>query len=124
MSSDRFQFLEFEDEEARPAEAAFGQGADGPAQREIGAGLLLPDGTTLAEVRMSDPRGFQKYLEEDDGTVTLSSMAGQSVQEPNRLRIVEVLASAGPKSTSSNTPPESRLTPTVSSLSPTRIPTA
>lgn len=93
MSSDRFQFLEFGDEEARPAEAR--QRATEPVPGEIGAGLLMADGTTLAQVRMPDPRGFQKYLDEDDDTVTLSSLAGQSLQVPNRLRIVEVLGERG-----------------------------
>ena len=93
MSSDRFSFLEFGDDEAvPPAEDAARSGE--PAQREIGADLL-PDGTTLAQVRFTDTRGFQKYLDEDDGTVTLSSLAGQSQTVPNRLRIVEVLGERG-----------------------------
>jgi tripartite motif-containing protein 71 len=95
MSSDRFSFLEFGDEEALPGEAAVRVGAAEPVQREIGAGLLLPDGTTLAQVRMPDPRGFQKYLDDDEDTVTLSSLAGQSTQVPTRLRIVEVLGERG-----------------------------
>ena len=95
MSSDRFSFLEFGDEDAPPAEVQGGQTESEPAQREIGA-ELLPDGTTLAQVRMSDPRGFQKYVDEDDsGTITLSSLAGLGMQVPNRLRIVEVLGERG-----------------------------
>jgi tripartite motif-containing protein 71 len=94
MSSDRFSFLEFGDEDAPPAEAEARQNESEPAQREIGVDLL-PDGTTLAQVRMPDPRGFQKYLDEDDGTITLSSLAGQGMQVPNRLRIVEVLGERG-----------------------------
>ena len=94
MSSDRFSFLEFGDEDAAPAKEAAPFGASKPAQREIGA-ELLPDGTTLAQVKMPDPRGFQKYLDEDDGTITLSSLAGQGMQVPNRLRIVEVLGERG-----------------------------
>ena len=94
MSSDRFSFLEFGDEDTRPAEATSPLGTSESAQREIGA-ELLPDGTTLAQVRMPDPRGFQKYLDEDDGTITLSSLAGQGMQVPNRLRIVEVLGERG-----------------------------
>ncbi len=95
MSSDRFSFLEFGDEDAPPAEAQPGQTESEPAQREIGV-ELLPDGTTLAQVRMSDPRGFQKYVDEDDGdTITLSSLAGLGMQVPNRLRIVEVLGERG-----------------------------
>jgi len=94
MSSDRFSFLEFGDEDTRPAEAISPLATSESAQREIGA-ELLPDGTTLAQVRMPDPRGFQKYLDEDDGTITLSSLAGQGMQVPNRLRIVEVLGERG-----------------------------
>ncbi len=94
MTSDRFSFLEFGDEDTRPAEAISPLGTSESAQREIGA-ELLPDGTTLAQVRMPDPRGFQKYLDEDDGTITLSSLAGQGMQVPNRLRIVEVLGERG-----------------------------
>lgn len=95
MSSDRFSFLEFGDEDAAPAKEAAPFGGSGPAQREIGADLL-PDGTTLAQVKMPDPRGFQKYLDEDDGsTITLSSLAGQGMQVPNRLRVVEVLGERG-----------------------------
>ncbi len=95
MSSDRFSFLEFGDEDAAPAKEAAPLGAAGPAQREIGA-ELLPDGTTLAQVKMTDPRGFQKYLDDDDGsTLTLSSLAGQGMQVPNRLRVVEVLGERG-----------------------------
>ncbi len=93
MSSDRFSFLEFGDEDAPPAEAQGGQTESEPAQRDIGV-ELLPDGTTLAQVRMSDPRSLQ-YLDEDEGTITLSSLAGQSMQVPNRLRIVEVLGERG-----------------------------
>ncbi|MGI4788561.1 MAG: NHL repeat-containing protein [Janthinobacterium lividum] len=95
MSSDRFQFLEFGDEEKPPADASVRQAGSEPVQREIGSGLLLPDGTTLAQVRMPDPRGFQKYVDEDEGMITLSSMAGQSTQVPNRFRIVEVLGERG-----------------------------
>lgn len=95
MSSDRFSFLEFGDEDAAPAKEAAPFGGSEPAQREIGA-ELLPDGTTLAQVKMPDPRGFQKYLDEDDGsTLTLSSLAGQGMQVPNRLRVVEVLGERG-----------------------------
>lgn len=95
MSSDRFSFLEFGDEDAAPAKEAAPFGDAGPAQREIGV-ELLPDGTTLAQVKMPDPRGFQKYLDEDDGgTLTLSSLAGQGMQVPNRLRVVEVLGERG-----------------------------
>ena len=94
MSSDRFQFLEFGDEEALPGEAVIRPAGAAPVQREIGA-ELLPDGTTLAQVRMPDPRGFQKYLDEDDDTITLSSLAGQTTQAPTRLRIVEVLGERG-----------------------------
>jgi len=95
MSSDRFSFLEFGDEDAAPAKEAAPFGGSEPAQREIGA-ELLPDGTTLAQVKMPDPRGFQKYLDEDDGsTITLSSLAGQGMQVPNRLRVVEVLGERG-----------------------------
>ena len=93
MSSDRFSFLEFGDDDAVPAEDAAPLGE--PAQREIGMDLL-PDGTTLAQVRFTDTRGFQKYAEgDDDGTVTLSSLAGQEQTVPNRLRIVEVLGGRG-----------------------------
>ncbi len=96
MSSDRFSFLEFGDEDAaaEPAEDMARPGE--PAQREIGADLL-PDGTTLAQVRFTDTRGFGKYAEadEDDGTVTLSSLAGQEQAAPTRLRIVEVLGERG-----------------------------
>ncbi len=95
MSSDRFSFLEFGDDDAvLPAEDAARVGE--PAQRAIGMDLL-PDGTTLAQVRYTDTRGFQKYAEgdEDDGTVTLSSLAGQEQTVPTRLRIVEVLGERG-----------------------------
>lgn len=94
MSSDRFSFLEFGDDDPAPAEDAARPGE--PAQREIGMDLL-PDGTTLAQVRFTDTRGFGKYAEsdEDDGTVTLSSLAGQEQTVPNRLRIVEVLGERG-----------------------------
>lgn len=94
MSSDRFSFLEFGDEDAAPANVDAPFGASEPAQREIGA-ELLPDGTMLAQVKMPDPRGFQKYLDEDDGTITLSSLAGQGMQVPNRLRIVEFFGERG-----------------------------
>lgn len=94
MSSDRFSFLEFGDDEAvPPAEDAARSGE--PAQREIGADLL-PDGTTLAQVRITEIRGFQSEADEDDGTLTLSSLAGQAAPSvPNRLRIVEVLGERG-----------------------------
>ena len=94
MSSDRFSFLEFEDE-AAPVPAEDALPSDAPAQREIGMDLL-PDGTTLAQVRITDIRGFQNGADEDDGTLTLSSLAGQAAPSiPNRLRIVEVLGERG-----------------------------
>lgn len=96
MSSDRFSFLEFGDEDAAAAPAEDAARPGEPAQREIGMDLL-PDGTTLAQVRYTDTRGFGKYAEsdEDDGTVTLSSLAGREQTVPNRLRIVEVLGERG-----------------------------
>ncbi len=97
MSSDRFSFLEFGDDDPAPGEAASPSEAVGPAQGEIGAGLRLPDGTMLAQVKMADPRGFQKYLDDEDdgGRLTLSSLAGMGTTVPNRLRAVEVLGSRG-----------------------------
>jgi len=93
MSSDRFSFLEFGDEDAPvPAEDAARAGT--PVQREIGMDLL-PDGTTLAQVRITDIRGLRSDEGEDDGTLTLSSLAGQARTVPNRLRVVEVLGERG-----------------------------
>ena len=94
MSSDRFSFLEFEDENASAA-AEDASPSDAPTQREIGMDLL-PDGTTLAQVRITDIRGFRQGADDDDGTLTLSSLAGQAAPSvPNRLRIVEVLGERG-----------------------------
>ena len=98
MSADRFQFLEFEEEEGALARPAFGRDADeGPAAREIHAELMA-DGTALAQVRVTDPRGYGAYQEADeDGAVTLSSLAGQAEDQPTRLRAVEVFGERGDK---------------------------
>ncbi len=95
MSADRFQFLEFEGEES-PTQEAFGRGVDdAPAARDLHADIMA-DGTALAEVRVTDPRGYRAYQEdEEDGAVTLSSLAGQAGAVPTRLRAVEVFGERG-----------------------------
>ncbi len=90
MGADRFQFLEFEEEEGLPT----------PPEsvgniREFQAELLA-DGTTLAQVRVIDPRSYD-LDDEDEGQVTLSSMAGQVGAAPTRLRAVEVFGERGDK---------------------------
>ena len=98
MSADRFQFLEFEEEGAieRP-EFGRGTGAGpGSSGREFQAELLA-DGTTLAQVRVLDPRGYAVDEDEEEGLVTLSSLAGQMGARPTRLRAVEVFGERGDK---------------------------
>jgi len=92
MSSDRFSFLEFEDDapaEAAPLEA-------GPLSRGIGI-ERLPDGTALAEVRLNAPR--ETGDDEDDGVMTLSARAGRlntpAAAAPTYLRVVEVFGGRG-----------------------------
>ena len=98
MSADRFNFLEFGEEEGpagRPATEDLA--LSDPPQREIG-GDVLADGMPLAQVRFADPRGYQGYQEEDEeGVVTLSSLAAQAGAEPTRLRVVEVFGERGDK---------------------------
>ena len=89
MSADRFSFLEFEDD--APAEGR--QTDAGPIPRDLGL-ERLPDGTALAEVRL--PR---ETATDDDGTLTLSSLAGRSetpqATAPVRLRVAEVFGERG-----------------------------
>ena len=96
MSADRFNFLEF-GEEQEPASRTPAEGLElvEPPQRDIG-GDVLADGTPLAQVVFADPRGYQGYGEGDeDGVVTLSSLAVQA--EPTKLRVVEVFGERGGK---------------------------
>ena len=96
MSADRFNFLEF-GEEAGASERPAPDSEAAPVQREITAELLA-DGTTLAQVKFADPRGYGVYQEEDeDGAVTLSSLAAQVGQAPTKLRVVEVFGERGVK---------------------------
>ena len=90
MGADRFQFLEFEEEEGAPARPESATSA-----REFQAELLA-DGTTLAQVRVIDPRSYDRD-DEDEGQVTLSSMAGQVGAAATRLRAVEVFGERGDK---------------------------
>ena len=92
MGADRFQFLEFEEEEGVTA-----QPESVPRPREFQAELLA-DGTTLAQVRVIDPRRYDSDLDDDDeNLVTLSSLAGQVGAAPTRLRAVEVFGERGDK---------------------------
>jgi len=98
MSSDRFQFLEFgEDEEPAPDYAAW-EDAPAPIQRELTA-ERLPDGTRLAEVRVTDPRGYRlsesAQEDEEEGVVTLSSLVTPKQGKPPRLRVTEVMGARG-----------------------------
>jgi len=98
MSADRFQFLEFEEEAGAAARPAFRRDVDEePAAREIDAEMMA-DGTTLAQVRVPDSRGYAIAQEDEkEGGVTLSSLAGQSAAMPARLRPVEVFGERGDK---------------------------
>jgi len=98
MSSDRFQFLEFgEDEDPPPAMPVWGD-VPAPAQRELTA-ECLEDGTRLAEVRLTDPRGYRlserATEDEEEGFVTLSSLSAPQSVKPPRLRVTEVLGARG-----------------------------
>jgi len=98
MSSDRFQFLEFgEDEDPAPAQPVW-EDAPQPIQRDL-TGERLADGTRLAEVRLGDPRGYQlserAQEDEDEGFVTLSSLVAPKPEKPPRLRVTEVLGARG-----------------------------
>ena len=93
--SDRFSFLEFEDD--APAESADARtGPAGPIARGIGI-ERLPDGTALAEVRLDRPQDTSN--DEDDGVMTLSARAGRmnapAVAVPTRLRVVELFGGRG-----------------------------
>lgn len=90
MGADRFQFLEFEEEEEAPA-----QSESAASAREFQA-KLLADGTTLAQVRIIDPRSYD-LDDEDEGQITLSSMAGEVGAAATRLRAVEVFGERGDK---------------------------
>ncbi len=97
MSADRFNFLEFgEDQRASDPAATGGEETPEPPQREIGVDRLA-DGMPLAQVRIADPRGYQGYQEDEDGVVTLSSLAGQAGQPPTKLRVTEVFGERGDK---------------------------
>ncbi len=98
MSSDRFQFLEFgEDEDSAPGQPMW-EDAPAPIQREL-TGERLSDGTRLAEVRLTDPRGYRlsDHAEDDEeeGFTTLSSRAAPPPVKPPRLRVAEVLGARG-----------------------------
>ncbi len=90
--SDRFSFLEFEDD----APAQSGAAPAGPIARDIGI-ERSPDGTALAEVRLNRPRDTGE--DEDDGVMTLSARAGRvnapAAAAPTRLRVVEVFGGRG-----------------------------
>lgn len=98
MSSDRFQFLEFgEDEEPAPDRTVW-EDAPEPVQRDL-TGERLADGTRLAEVRVTDPRGYRlserAQEDEEEGVVTLSSLVTPKLGKPPKLRVTEVLGARG-----------------------------
>ena len=68
------------------------------AARDIHAEIMA-DGTALAEVRVTDPRGYGSLSGRGgrQGVVTLSSLAGQAGTPPTRLRAVEVFGERGDK---------------------------
>jgi DNA-binding beta-propeller fold protein YncE len=95
MSSDRFNFLEFEEQE--PSEQTdFSEHALQPLQRAIAA-ERLSDGTALAEVRITDLRGYQTEEGDDDQAMTLSSRAALQPKPPPKLRVTEVFGERGAK---------------------------
>ena len=96
MSADRFNFLEFGEDEADAGQTA-PEDQPEPVAREITAELFA-DGSTMAQVKFADPRGYGVYQDEDeDGEVTLSSLAAQVGKPPTKLRVVEVFGERGVK---------------------------
>jgi len=98
MSTDRFSYLEFGEEEAPAPDRTLREDAPEPTPREIAA-ERLEDGTALAEVRVTDPRGYrlsEKAREdEEDGVVSLSSLAVPKPGAPPKLRVTEVFGARG-----------------------------
>ena len=96
MSADRFNFLEFGEDEGAAGQPA-PEDQPEPVAREITAELFA-DGTTMAQVKSADPRGYGVYQDDDeDGEVTLSSLAAQVGKPPTKLRVVEVFGERGVK---------------------------
>ena len=103
MNSDRFNFLEFGEQEEPSEHAEFPEGhADfsederQPIQRGIHA-ELLSDGTALAEVRITDLRGYRDTDEDNEGAGTLSSRIVPRSPLPPKLRVTEVFGERGAK---------------------------
>lgn len=96
MSSDRFNFLEFGDQEEPADSLEFSENAPPPPQRAIDA-ALLSDGTALAEVRITDLRGYRDMDGTDEEAVTLSSRAAPSPKSVPKLRVTEVFGERGAK---------------------------
>ncbi len=97
MSSDRFNFLEFEEEGEEAREAAVHHQVPEPPQRDI-TGERLADGTRLAEVRITDLRGYRMSEDdEEDDIVTLRSLAASKPAALTKLRVTEVFGERGDK---------------------------
>lgn len=91
MSDNRFEFLEIGDAELRPAP----EPAPAPPPPRAPA---APDGTALSQVRVSDPRGYQAFLDQQESAEAITA-AGRRARggppgEP-RLRLAEVIGGQG-----------------------------
>lgn len=103
MSDNRFEFLEIGDTEPRPVT----ENAP-PAQpaREPQA-PLASDGTPLAQVRVTDPRGYRAFLDQTESAEAVAvpsarHRSGRGSQD--RLRLAEVIGGRGVKAGQFNFP--------------------
>lgn len=98
MSTDRFSFLEFGEEDGPAPDRPAWADAPEPTPREIAAERLA-DGTALAEVRITDPRRYrlseQAQEDEEAGVVSLSSLAAPKSGALPKLRVTEVFGARG-----------------------------
>ena len=95
MSANRFQFLEFEEEED-PPRLQLGHDSDNPPNHREVHPEILNDGSALAEVRITDPRGYGNFDNEGEAQ-QISFLAGRTEPVPTRLSAVEVFGERGAK---------------------------
>lgn len=103
MSGNRFEFLEIG--ETQPAPVLPPTPAE-PVPAEPGATGRGPDGTTLAQVRVTDPRGYGPFLQMQEESEVVSPAARRSdIHFPTgTLRAVEVFGERGVKAAQFNFP--------------------
>ena len=96
MSGNRFEFLEI-DETGGASKTGTPQEASEPVVVRGPEAPVMPDGMPLAQVRITDPRGYHTFLEQSTDYTEPGSRQRSGTSEGSRLRLAEVFGSRGSK---------------------------